>query len=65
MPDGTDQNVTWSVDPEVGSIDGTGLYTAPALVAAKTKVVITATSVANQAWTGSAELMVRPPVSRR
>jgi hypothetical protein len=63
MPSGTDPSVTWSIFPEVGSIDGTGLYTAPSSIAAETRVVVTATSVANPAWSGSAELQVFPPVA--
>ena len=63
MPDGTDTSVTWSIQPIVGSIDGTGLYSAPSSVSAETRVVVTASSVANQSWSGSAELLVLPPPS--
>ena len=40
-------SVTWSISPAVGSISGTGLYTAPAMVSSSQTVTVTATSVAD------------------
>jgi hypothetical protein len=61
MPYGTDPTVTWSLHPALGSIDGTGLYTAPSSVDSATRVVVTATSVADPTKSGSAEVQLLPP----
>jgi hypothetical protein len=39
--------VTWSLSPAVGSISGSGVYTAPATIAASQIVTVTATSAAD------------------
>lgn len=36
--------VTWSINPQIGTIDQTGFYTAPSTVSGTTKVTVTATS---------------------
>jgi OOP family OmpA-OmpF porin len=41
---GSDQGVTWTLEPALGSISATGAYTAPAVVAAAQNVSVTATS---------------------
>jgi Bacterial Ig-like domain (group 2) len=41
------QNVTWSVNPALGSVDQTGLYTAPARITELQTVTVSATSTAN------------------
>src|SRR5208283_686614 len=43
----TNQAVKWSINPLVGQISATGLYTAPSKVATTTIVSVTATSLAN------------------
>jgi len=49
--------VTWSLTPAgAGSVDSTGLYTAPASVTASQKVTVTATSVADTTRTGTAAI---------
>jgi len=63
MSPGTDPTVTWSIHPGLGSIDGTGLYTAPSSVDSATRVVVTATSVADPTESGSADVQLLPPVS--
>ncbi len=63
MPAGTDQTVTWSIHPDLGSIDGTGLYTAPSAVDSEKRVVVTATSVADPTKSGSADVVLLPSVS--
>ncbi|HEY1207401.1 MAG TPA: Ig-like domain-containing protein [Bryobacteraceae bacterium] len=63
LPPGTDFTVTWSLHPELGSIDDTGLYTAPSSVDSLARVVVTATSVARPTESGSAEVQLLPPVS--
>lgn len=57
------QSVTWSITPQLGTIDQTGLYTAPASLASWQGVTVTATSVANPAQSASAQIWVFPPVS--
>uniref|UniRef100_Q01XJ9 Ig domain protein, group 2 domain protein n=1 Tax=Solibacter usitatus (strain Ellin6076) TaxID=234267 RepID=Q01XJ9_SOLUE len=56
-------SVTWSVNPAVGSVSSTGLYTAPATLPSAQTVTLTATSVANSAVAGKATLTITPPVS--
>jgi len=63
MPPGTDLSVTWSVHPDLGSIDDTGLYTAPSSVDAPRRVLVTATSSADPTKSGSAEVHVLPPIA--
>jgi len=58
-----DQSVTWSLSPGLGSIDNTGLYTAPSSVASWQGVTVTATSVANPTISASAKIWVFAPVS--
>ena len=55
-----DQSVTWSMNPELGSIDHAGVYTAPQSVGSPQKVTITATSVADPKTVASAEILVLP-----
>ena len=65
LPPGTPPGVTWSLRPDVGSIvatdDYAALYTAPSSVTTPTRVVVSATSVADPTKSGFAELMVLPP----
>jgi hypothetical protein len=56
--------VTWSVQGSGnGSINSSGLYSAPATVAASTKVTVTATSAGDPTKTGSAAVTVAPPLT--
>ncbi len=53
--------VTWSVSPSgAGTIDGTGLYTAPASISSTQPVTITAASVANPTIAGSTTIYISP-----
>jgi hypothetical protein len=52
--------VTWSLNPNVGSISAAGLYTAPASIASQQTVVVTATSVADASKSGSASVTLQP-----
>ena len=62
-PGVTDSSVTWALDPPVGSIDSTGLYTAPSSVDSIQSLTVTATSVADNTKTGSAHLWIVPPIA--
>jgi RHS repeat-associated protein len=53
--------VTWSRSPAVGSIDGSGLYSAPtSLISSPQTVTITATSAADGVTAGTATVTVMP-----
>ncbi len=55
-----DQSVTWSISPQLGSIDQAGLYTAPAAVESRLKVTVAATSVADPTKSASAQVWIVP-----
>ena len=57
----TNTAVTWTLNPNVGTISPTGLYTAPSTVGTQQAVTVTATSVANTTKTGSATITLLPP----
>jgi hypothetical protein len=52
--------VTWSLNPNIGTIGGTGLYTAPASVTSQQMVTVTATSVADTSKSASAMVTLNP-----
>jgi hypothetical protein len=60
MDPNLDQSVVWSITPGVGSIDQTGLYTAPSSVSARVSVTVTATSVGDPTKSASAQVWIRP-----
>src|ERR1017187_9751548 len=54
--------VTWSLAPgNPGTLTGTGLYTAPAVITWATPITVIATSAANPAISGSAPVILLPP----
>ena len=57
---GNDQSVTWSINPNVGSISAGGLYTAPSAIATNQTVTVTAISVADITKTASATVTLIP-----
>jgi hypothetical protein len=54
------QEVTWSMTPQVGSLNPAGLYTPPSSVTAPQAVTITATSRSNSAISGTALVVLAP-----
>jgi hypothetical protein len=58
----SNQSVTWSISPSVGSISSTGIYTAPASISAPLKVSITATAAANTGSRSVVTITVVQPV---
>jgi hypothetical protein len=58
----TNTTVTWSVSPAVGTISGSGLYSAPATLAIPQTVTVTATSVADASKSATASVTIVPPV---
>lgn len=59
----TNTAVTYSVNPQVGSISASGLYTAPATIPALQSVVVTATSSADTSQSASAVVTLNPPAT--
>ncbi len=57
--------VTWSISPSsgAGTINASGLYTAPASIASQTNVTVTATSQANSAAAAAATITLQPPIA--
>ena len=53
--------VTWSLNPQVGTISSSGFYTAPSTIAAVQKVTVSATSVADTTKSASATITLSPP----
>ena len=52
--------VTWSLNPNVGSVSSTGLYTAPSSIASSQSITVTATSVADNTKSASATVTLTP-----
>jgi len=57
----SNSGVSWSVNPQVGSISSSGLYTAPAAISSTQQVTVTATSLADSKRTGLATITLTPP----
>jgi subtilisin family serine protease len=53
--------VSWSLNPAVGTISSSGLYTAPATIATTQTVVVKATSNADSTKSASAAITLQPP----
>jgi Malectin domain/Domain of unknown function (DUF1929)/PKD domain len=58
----TATGVTWSFSPQLGTLSSTGLYTAPASIAAETTINVVATSVADPMQSTTAVVSLLPPV---
>ncbi len=56
-------SATWSLNPAIGSLSASGLYTAPASISSQQAVTVTATSVADPTKTAQAVVTLNPPVS--
>ena len=65
LHDPSNAGVAYSLSPQLGSIDLSGLYTAPALIAAPASVTLTATSVADPARSATAIITLLPPPNPR
>jgi hypothetical protein len=59
----TDTAVSWSVNPSIGTISATGLYTAPASITSPQTVTVTATSVASPSTSASATISLITPIT--
>lgn len=59
----TDQTVVWTINPSLGSIDQTGLYTAPASFTSGQAVTVTATSHADSTKSGTAKVTLQIPAA--
>jgi hypothetical protein len=58
--DGTSIQVSWSLDPNVGTISSDGTYTAPIPVPEATSVTVTATSASDSSLKGSTAMSLVP-----
>lgn len=56
----SNQAVTWSLGPVVGSISSSGLYTAPSTLTTSQQITVKATGVANPNQTGVATINLEP-----
>jgi len=56
-------SVTWSLNPAVGSVNGSGVYTAPSQVTSSQTVLITATATSNSSISATATITLLPPVA--
>lgn len=54
-------NVTWSINPQVGAISSSGMYTAPSSISSQQTVVVTASS---SGLTATANVTLTPPASQ-
>jgi hypothetical protein len=62
VADPANPGVSWSLTPAgVGAITATGLYTAPASIAAPQTVTVTATNASNPVFSGAATVNLYPP----
>jgi hypothetical protein len=59
----TNTGVLWSLQPQVGTISSTGLYTAPATLTTATTVTAKATSVADPTKSATATISLSPATS--
>ncbi len=59
----TNTAVTWALNPNVGTVSSTGLYTPPSTISTQQAVTVTATSVADTTKTGSASIVLIPPAA--
>jgi subtilase family serine protease len=57
----SNQAVTWSVAPQMGTVSASGVYTAPSTIATTQAVVVTATSNANPSQTATASIQLATP----
>jgi len=55
------QVVTWSLNPNTGTISSSGMYTAPAAISATQQVVVIATSTADTTKSGQVTVTLNPP----
>ena len=62
VANGANNAVTWAISPLSGTIDQTGLYTAPAVIVASTKVTVTATAAADSSKVGTATVTLNPVI---
>ncbi|MCP5120705.1 MAG: hypothetical protein GY953_58675, partial [bacterium] len=58
----SNHSVTWSLNPAVGTINPSGLYTAPASITSQQTVTITGASVADPTKKATATVTLTPPV---
>ena len=63
LTNAVNQTVAWSLNPSVGSVSNSGLYTAPSSINTQQTITITATTQADASKSASATVTLYPPVS--
>jgi hypothetical protein len=56
-------NVTWAINPGVGAISPSGLYTAPASITTQQEITVTANGIPGPSQPVTANITLTPPVS--
>jgi OmpA-OmpF porin, OOP family len=59
----SNKGVTWSLDPNLGSVSANGIYTAPATIQLPETVQVTATSIEDSSKSASAVVKLMPPAN--
>ena len=60
VADTPNPNVIWTMNPQVGTLSSSGLYTAPSIIMSAQTVTVTATSVADPSASGSIDIYLLP-----
>ena len=60
LQNSSDQTVTWSLSPQLGTVDSNGRYTAPQSISAAQGVILTATSVTDPQKFATAKITLIP-----
>lgn len=63
LADASVPSVSWSLNPGLGSVSGTGLYTAPASITSQQTVALTATSTSNNAISAQSTITLLPQLA--
>ena len=58
----SNQSVTWSISPQVGTMQASGYYTAPTPILTSQKITVTATSVADPTRSGTATVTLNTTI---
>ncbi len=63
LADASVPSVSWSLNPSLGSVSGTGLYTAPSSITSSQTVVLTATSTSNNTISAQSTITLLPQLA--
>lgn len=63
LADASVPSVSWSLNPSLGSVSGTGLYTAPSSITSQQAVVLAATSTSNNTISAQSTITLLPQLA--